>query len=234
MKGTVLSLVIFLGMLSLAKGQTISGELRKVRDAYLKNPQLSFDVSAYSYKTKTDQSPELISTGHVKKLKDNYYSAFLNYLFLANKNKALIIDKTDKTIDYYEYSTQKQALPKSFAINVDSLIFGSDSIAMHPVKNGLRQFTIFDRNDDVQQTELYVDEKTNFIRRILFYYTTTSEDFEAEMDHMDVYYKNIQVSAIPESFFNTDAYIKKINGVYYGVNAYKGFKVNYYNSNSQL
>ena len=65
--------VFFIGaIMQSLLAQNIAKELAPVRNVYLTNPVLAFDVSAYSYKTSTDKNPKLISSGHVKKFKNKF------------------------------------------------------------------------------------------------------------------------------------------------------------------
>jgi hypothetical protein len=217
---------------SILFSQNTVNELKKVRNAYLVNQNLSFDVSAYSFRTKTDKNPTLISKGHVKKTKDNYYSKFLDYELLVIGEKALMIDNFDKTLSFYEYKNQSNSISKDFQINVDSIILSSDSITMLPIKNGVKQFIIYDKSNDILRTEIFVDDKTNFINRILFYYTPSNEEFESYYDRVDVYYKNIKTDVVVASDFRFEKYFTKIKGRFSNTIQYQKYKFNYYNSRS--
>lgn len=206
-------------------------ELKDIRESYLKAKQLSFDVTAYSFDNKTDKTPKLISNGHVEKSGKNYYSSFLNYLLVVNdKNQILIIDKSRKAIDFFENIKDVEKTNRQFDINIDSIAGSSDSIIVNPVKDGLRQILIISNSDLIVRTEIFVDSKTNFIRRILYYYNKdANEDFESEFERVDVYYKNISERIDPDKF-SIKKYINKQpkGNVYTGNGEFWGYKINYY------
>lgn len=210
-------------------------ELKKIRIAYLQAKQLSFDVEAFMYKDQYTKTPELISKGHAVRFEHKYMSHFLNYdLIVLDKNSTLMIDHSLKTMDYYVYDMPKDNTPKEFQMNFDSLALASDSIKMWPVNNGIRQFTFYDKDALIIQTEIYVDVKTNFIKRILYYYAPSNEDEEMEAHRVEVFYKNVSVAPVNQSVFKLDKYIIKAgqNHQFKPVEAYKGYLVNYYNSKS--
>lgn len=205
-------------------------ELKKIRSAYLQNQQMDFDVEAYSYKDKFDKSPELISKGHVKKSADKYYSHFLDYELMLSGEKALIVDNGEKKMEYYEYKMNKQKTPESFQINIDSLMANSDSIVMRSPVNGQKHFTIFNQSGEISQTELYVNEKTNFVQHILYYYASSNENYEIEVDRVEIYYKNIKTQGVDEKFFSFDKYFTHNKKQFIPVGQYAAYKFQYYNT----
>lgn len=133
-------------------------------------------------------------------------------------------------MEYYEYTLKKQKkIPERFQINIDSLVFGADSIVMRPVKDGLKHFTVFTPGEDIIQTEFYVDGKTNFISRILYYYSPANEEYEMGVDRVDVYYKNISTAKVPDDVFRIEKFLKKENNQYSGTGDFLKYKVKYYN-----
>lgn len=213
-----------------AKAQKVSDELKKVRNAYTSNKQLSFDVEVYSYETKADKTPELISKGYMKKSNDKYYSNYEGMELMVNGDKALIVDNEKKTMTFYEYKLSKQKTPKGFEANIDSVLLQSDSVVIQPTKSGIKHFTCFSNTGDIQQTEIYVDEKTNLINHILYYYFPSNDDYEMQTDRVEIFYKNIKTQGIDEAFFSFDKYFKTVKAKLIPTVKYQGYKVNHYNS----
>lgn len=212
------------------QAQTLSSELNKVREAYSKSKNLSFNVEVYSYTTKTDKTAELVSKGYMKKNDEKYYSNFDNYELMINAEKALIVDRSRKILDYYEYKTGKPEMNEGYNVNIDSLLSGTDSIIIRPMQNGLKQFTCFSKNGYVRQTEIFVDAQTNFINRILYYYVASTEDFKIEFDRVEIFYQNIQTKVIDQSYFSFEKYFKRTKSTLTPVGDYRGYKINYHNS----
>lgn len=224
-----IAILILYGAVTI-QAQTTGSELKKIRDAYVTNKQLSFDVEVYSYSTKTDKTPELVSKGYMKKSNDKYCSNFNNYELMINGKKALIVDRERKTLDYYEYETNKPEIPKGYDFNMDSLILGMDSIVMRPLANGLKHFTCFSKNGFVRQTEIYADAQTHFIKRILYYYIGSTEDFEIGFDRVEIFYKNIQTRLVDESSFSFSKYFKRTKSTFIPVGEYQGYQINSHDS----
>lgn len=219
-------------MLYSVRAQNANQELRKVRDAYIINNNLSFDVEAYSYDTKMDKTPELISKGCMKKNKEMYYSKFDNYELLINGKKTLLVNNQTRSMKYYEYKLNKQSNTGNPKENIDSLLFSSDSIVIRNPINGEKHFTCFSNQGYVKQTEIYVDEKTNLVTRLLYYYSSSTDEYEIEVDRVEIFYKNINTKIVDESFFTFSKYFKNVKSNYFAIGKYQGYKMNYYNLKS--
>ncbi len=223
-------LLFFCAVCGTVQAQTLGAELKKIRNAYLNAKQLSFNVEVYSYSTKTDKTAELVSKGYMKKSGDKYYSNFNKYELMINGEKALVVDRERKTLDYYEYERSKQEIPEDYQVNIDSLVTGSDSVVIRPLQNGLKHFTCFSTTGYVRQTEIYADAQTHLIRRILYYYIESNEDFEMEFDRVEIFYKNIQTNPIDPVFFSFDKYFKKTKSTITPVGDYRGYQMNAHSS----
>ena len=214
--------------------QSQGEELKKMRMAYINNKQLSFEVEVYSYASKMDKNASLVSKGYMKKNNDMYYSNYQNYELMINGEKALMIDNQTKEINYYEYKLNKEKTPENFQVNIDSLIQNTDSIIMHPEKDGLKHFTCFSKRGYIKQTEIYADNKSYFVKHILYYYVPSTEDYDIDVDRVEIFYKNIKTESINESFFSSDKYFKNIKSKLIPVGKYQGYKINYSKQNSKL
>lgn len=210
--------------------QSLGTELSKIRNAYLGAKQLSFDVEVYSYSTKSDNTAELMSKGYMRKSNDTYYSNINSYELLIMGEKAMIVDRERKTLDYYEYKMEKSGSPTEFDVNIDSLMTNSDSILIRPSSNGFKHFTCFSKNGYIRQTELYVDPQSNFIKRILYYYVDSNEDIEIEVDRVEILYKNIQTSNVDQQYFNFGRYFKRVGSTLYPVEDYSKYELTYHSS----
>ncbi len=229
---TLLVSIIFLycSIHEAIQSQTIGAELSKIRNAYLEATHLSFDVVVYSYSSKTDATAELISTGFMKKSDDMYYSNINNYELLIMGERALIVDRERKTLDYYEYKIDKQLMTNAYQVNIDSILTYSDSIVIRPSENGLKHFSCFSKNGYIRQTEFYVDTKSNFVKRILYYYVESSEDYEIEVDRVEIFYKNIKTSNVDQQHFNFDKYFRKSGSTLSAIGAYSKYELNFHSS----
>lgn len=223
-------LLLYCAGSGIIQAQTLGPELKKIRTAYLNASQLSFEVEVYSYATRADKTPELLSKGTMKKTTGKYYSTFAGYELTVNGEKAVLVDRQRKTLDYYEYETHRPELPGNYQVNIDSMMTGADSVVLRPAQNGLKHFTCFSGNGYVRQTEIYADAQTGFIKRILYYYIDSTDDFEMEFDRVEVVYKNIQTGPIGSGFFNLNKYVKKTGSTLTGIGIYRNYQINYHNS----
>lgn len=204
-------------------------EFKKIRSAYMAAAQLQFDVEVYSYSTAADVTPQLLSKGHVKKAKNSYYSSFMGYELLQSGEKTLMVDAEAKEMELYEYTLQKQKKNKELSVNLDSLMNFSDSVADHGKKDGQWFFSFYAKGELIEQTDVFVDENTHFVARIIQYYHPSTEDYEIEVHRVETRYKNIKTSGVNADFFSFNKYlVEKGKGKFAGNGSYKGYKVNYY------
>lgn len=227
-------IIIFLLQTTFAQNSAAVTELLKVRNAYIQATKLSFDVEVYSYKDKFTKKPQLVSKGTAIKFNEKYYSSFLKLdLIIFDKNSSLIIDHDEKKMDYYVYDLKKEKTPKEFQLNFDSLALASDSIKVGAIDKGIKKYTMYTNNSLIIQTELYIDVKTNYVQRILYFYASSDDYQEIEVDRLDIYYKNISTNVLNTDVFNSDLYFKK-NGKNSVIvsQKYKGYTINYLNYKS--
>jgi hypothetical protein len=224
--------VMFITTALSVSAQSIADELKKVRNAYITNKHLSFEVEAYSYTTKVDKTPELVSKGYMKKNNDKYYSNFNNYEFMMNGDKALIVDNESKSMTYYEYKIASKKAPQAMDVNMDSLLLSGDSVYMHPAKDGIKHFTTYSKTSYVTQTEIYVDATTNLVVHLLYYYAASTDEYDIDVDRVEVFYKNIKTQVVDEHFFSFIHYFKIVKANYIPVGKYQGYKMKYNNSKS--
>ena len=134
--------------------QAISNDFSKIRNAYLTAKQLSFDVEVYTYSSESDRTPELLSKGYLKKSNDKYYSFFDNFEMLVNGDKALIVDRESKSMEYYEYSELQPEMAMGGQINIDSVVHETDSVIVRAPVNGLKHITCVSGSGYIRQTEM--------------------------------------------------------------------------------
>lgn len=226
-------IVVLLIWGSSVRAQDPESELKKIRNNYLVNTSISFDVEVYSFDSPVDRTPELVSKGRTVRDGDNQYTKFLEYEMLSIGLKTLLIDHSEKTIEMYDYSDVKDKIKNvkgNMAGTPDSLFNITDSVVMHPVENGTKHFTIYQNNSAYISSEIYVDEKTNFIKRIVNYYKQEGED-DVPVYRVDVYYKNISVTG-PKVFPGMKTYVKETGGKCEPAEKFKNYRVEYFNYKS--
>jgi|GEM_PF-3490752 len=214
------------------QSQNAAGELALIRNAYLQCKQLSFDVEVYSYSNKTDKVPELVSKGNVRKKEENYYSGFGEYELLIKGAQGVLVNNREKTMRYYMNKTEKQKWSEGMALNMDSVFSVTDSIVLRPATAGTKHLTIFSKAGYIRQTELYIDAKSNLITHILYYYVPSTDDYEIEVDRVEVFYKNVSTQYVDESYFDFNRYFKLSKTVMTPVGKYQKYKTDLYNSKS--
>jgi hypothetical protein len=214
-------------------GQSIKDELKAIRSAYIINKDFSFDVEAYSYATKNDKVPDLISKGTAKKTADKYYSKFDQLELLVNGDRTLMIDNAAGKMALYSYSSKLPKDYQDFRASIDTLLALSDSVvARVSTVKGEKHFTSFSKTGFVKQTEIYFDEKTHFINRLVYQYVSSTAEYELEADRVEVFYKNIAMKPTGTEFFELERFLKNENSKFIPVGKYRGYSVNHYTSKS--
>lgn len=215
--------IVFGNVISMAQG--VMEQMKKVRKAYVENKQFLFDVEAYSFSSKTDVTPDLISKGCVKKDNDKYYSSFDGLELLINGKRALLVNTKSKSMLVAEERKKKNVTPlKDIAAELDKLIT-TDSVVERETKNDERHFTAYSKTGFIKQTELYVDTKTWFVKRVLYQYFPPTEEYQMEMDRVEIFYRNIQIAPTEEAFFSFDKYFKSSKNKLTPVGKYQGYKI---------
>ena len=225
-------LALYLPASIYAQTGSLGDELKKIRNAYILNKQLSFDVEAYSYASKNTSKADLISKGSMRKSNSRYYSHFQDYELVVNGEKMVLVNNQSKIISYYDYKIKQQKIPDNFQVNIDSLLLNTDSVVMRPDKNGDKHFTAFSKTGYIKQTEIYTDSKTHLVKHLLYYYVPSTEEYEIDVDRVEVFYKNIKTQFDEEQLFTFDRYFKNNKSRFIPVGKYQGYKMNYYNSKS--
>lgn len=205
----------------------VKEEFKKIRKAYTECKQMQFNVEAYSYEAPADNTPALISKGEVKRLGKNYYSSFLDYELMISGEEAVLADHAKKELEYYQFKRSKPLLKeKEFEANIDTLMNFSDSIVQRRnTKEGQLHFSLYSEGGMIALTELYVDAQTHFISRIIYYYGPSTEDYQIEVNRVDVFYKNIKTSGVKEEFFKVDKYVRRQGGKTLAAERFKGYQV---------
>lgn len=225
-KGLLITVLFCSAVLSYGQKSNAASQLKLIRDAYVNNKQLSFDVEVYSFHTPADKTPDLVSKGYVRKKDGNYYSSFFKYELLIIGEKALMVNNENKTMKYYNYKMAKQKDAKEFEIDFESLFSKSDSVVVHPPVGGEKHFTFFSKNGYIRQTEFYVNASTNLVSHILYYYAPSTEEYEIEVDRVEVFYKNSKTANVDESHFTFDKYLKVSKSAVKPVGKYLNYRVN--------
>src|ERR1700741_131312 len=185
-------LILIIANVLVAQGllaQNVTEQMKKVRNAYVFNKQFMFDVEAYSYESKMDVTPSLISKGCVKKDNEKYYSKFEDVELLINGKRSLLVNNRLKKMTYNECNVMKKPDANEVQKALDSFST-TDSVVLGDSKNGDIHFIAYSKTGYIQRTDLYVDSKTLFVKHILYQYVPPNDEYDMDVDRIEIFYKN--------------------------------------------
>jgi hypothetical protein len=225
MKKFILFLLLVPGMV-MAQSKSNGELLKETTQAYLDAKYLSMDVNVVTYQSASDPGV-LLGQGMIRKSGTEYYSKFLSDELIVNNNCTVVLDHGDKTITWYDMEKQKKNKDKGQELpNMDSLS-GSDSIVFKGVENKQRHFMLYSRSAyaAIHLTEVFINEETHFVERIIYYYQNNSDDEAYDMYKVVIDYTNISTQKPSDSFFSERRYLTYSKGEPVLTAAYANYKL---------
>ena len=206
-------LFFLLGLLEYSFAQNAATELSKTTQAYIAADNLSMDAEVTVYKDKNDNKGSLMGLGLIRKTKENYYSKFVTDEMISNKHCTLIIDHDDKTVTYFEAANLIKNKKNYQLPNIDSLLtHNNDSVVYIGLQNGYKHFSFYNKFSPIIQTDLFIDQKTSFVKKIVYYYADSNEEESYDMYKVMIEYKNISLKNPGSDFFSEKKYIQMQKG----------------------
>lgn len=204
--GLIIWLLVTVGL----PAQSVSDLLRETSLAYRHSDYFSADVTVHSYSS-ADGQGILLGKGLIRKSGINYYSKFQDDELIVNNKCTVILDHHDKTITWYDAAQEKKRKQRKGqqVPDIDSLYSAKDSVLYKGIENGQRHFVFFSRNaaSDVRMTEVFADDQTHFITKIIYYYRSNSEDEALDMYKVVIDYSSISTQKPADSFFSESKYL---------------------------
>ncbi len=179
--------------------------LQQTIETYANAKNLGMDIMVHEYDSPLDITGKILGKASVRKQDENYYSSFLGDEMIINKKCCLLIDHADKSITYSDKDNlrEKNKMP----VLLDSIITPNDSIVLKEIKDGLRHFIIYTKSSYINQTEVYVDDHTHLIKRIIYYYHELSSDESIGAYKIELDYVLTSFSAPAKNCFDESKYI---------------------------
>jgi hypothetical protein len=229
-------IIIFLnliGVYSFSQEKSSSRvELNKIQESYLKYKSISFRVDVLGYENAYDKTPLLLGKGISNKSPNFNYSSFTETECLQKKMFTVYINHAAKIIDCYAYPEKKS--PKmakmDFSTLIDSLWKGKDTVLVYKgISEGKKHFTIQSPGQEIKQTDLFFNTISNLLEKVIYYYTTTSPNYQSEFSSVILTYKDYVVSS-KESIdkYSFDKYVTKDKSGYKAALAYKNYSVQFH------
>lgn len=220
-------LLVLLLPVSLFSQQDPKSLLKETTQAYLDANDLSMDVNVQTYSTSTGQGT-LLGKGMIRKSGNNYYSKFLTDELIVNGNCTVVLDHNEKTITWYDANDKKKKGGKNQELpNMDSLAF-QDSVAYKGLVNGQRHFVFYSRSaaSAISMTEVYINDASRFIEKIVYYYRANNTDEAYDMFKVVIDYVNISTTPPSKTYFSESKYLTYSKGLPVLTSAYSGYQLN--------
>lgn len=225
-KIALLLLLSFTAVFAYAQKKT-SDLLRETTQAYLNAENLSMDVVVHTYSTE-NSSGILLGKGLIRKSGVNYYSKFMTDELVINEDCMIILDHQEKTVTRYGQEQKKKRKSQGHELpNMDSIYSAGDSIVYKGVEDGKRHFFFYSKNkfSAVRFSEVFIDEPTHFVTKIVYYYNTTSAEESYDMYKVVIDYTAISTEKPDQGFFSEKKYFSYSKGKFLLTSSYSSYEL---------
>lgn len=195
------------------KATDASQLLQETIDTYAHAKDISMDIIVHLYDSPMDLTGKIMGEAKVRKSEGNYYSKFLDDEMIVNGKCCLLIDHGDKSITYCNSSSKD--LRSRFPMILDSVLTKSDSLVYSGVTNGQRHFTIYNKGSYISQADIYIDDVSHIIKKIIYYYHVLNGDESIGAYKVELDYTSTNFSSLGNSWFDESKYILYKKGIPY-------------------
>jgi hypothetical protein len=157
---------------SILSAQDFSSDMKQMHDWYTHQEILGLEMKASIY-----SSPTTISStqnGALQKKRGNFFYKLDDSEMLVTDSSLIMISRYNKRIIFRKISPkERHALEQSTygaAGKIDSLIDKYDSIKYELTYDKLKHYTVYISKKVIMKTELWLEESTGVLRRMVYYY----------------------------------------------------------------
>lgn len=173
MRNSIINLVFLLFLYPFASnGQKYSDDIRKALTVYNQS-RLELDAQVEIYANYNAVKPSQSYTAHVKKEGAKFFSESGDMKMLLNDKYLVMVYKSEKRIVYSKHdkdAEKKMNSARDPGTSIDSLLLRNDSIVYKGVKDNRKLYIIYNSKSMIRRTEIYMDTKTGWINRLIYYY----------------------------------------------------------------
>jgi len=199
-------------------------EFNKISQAYVAAKNFSADVAVYSYQQKSQKQGILIGRGLIRRADKNYFSRFKGDQLIANNRCAVIIDSASKEVTYFPEA--KGNIRDPFSIEqIDTLLKKQDSVVDAGSQDGEEHYIFYNKTSVLIRIDMYVGLNDHFIKRLTYYYAPSTKKESYDMYKMEIYYNNIKLNKVDDSYFSEKKVIAYKGGEPYLVSSYNKYKL---------
>lgn len=217
--------LILLSQLVLGQ-QKISDRLKQVTDAYTNAINFSANVNVLQFKDKEQKVGTRMGIGIMKKVKDGYYSKFIDDEMIANDKCTIIISHDEKRIVYMEPINLSGKISSFIKMpSLDSLLKKNDSVVYQGITNGNEHYVFYNKKSVIIRTDIYVDHISHFMKKLVYYYAPSTKDNNIGLYKLEISYNDISLNPADKSCFSESKYITYLNGKPVLQNAFKNYKL---------
>jgi len=215
MKKTIITTVLSLGLIGFGKAQDAAKDFASTAAAYSNAKSLNMQVAVKQYASTTDQAGTLIGKGEMHLQDDNYYSSFLNDVVVKKPGHLLHIDKSEHVMHVYRGEQSKGNATADAASLPDMSAFLNQpgvEISYQGSSDGAKHYRIESQQSMTPRTDLWLDAKTGFIKRIDYYYAASTEEYSFDAYKVRVDYTSVTTSTPSRRYFDLTQYYKQRGG----------------------
>ena len=205
-------------------GQAEHKDLLAITKAYAHAEKLSMDVEVTMYKDKWDKKGTPVGKGVMRKAKGNYYSRFLSDELISNSSCTMVIDHSDKSVAYFKGGMTSKK-PKYDIADISSMLARNDSVVFKKEINGVKHYIFYYAKGIVIQTDLYVDSKSSFVKKLEYTYRKSTPEDNYDAYKIVIEYKNIVKDVTDNKIFSEERYVTFKKGQPVLLQAYQSYQL---------
>ena len=218
----------FLGMflicssINMLEAQDFKADMRKIMQAYNNTENFVGDINVQLY-TDESQTPIRTIKANQKKSGKDYLCKVDDITYLLNKKYAIIIDSRNRVISYTIRSAKSATDPfKMSGMPADSLFKTYDKVEYKGEESGLLHYVIICKKYVISKAEIYIDKKTNFFAKTIYYYNTKAFN---NKERSVITFNNVSVLPISKETFSESQFIIEKDGKLMPSEKYKNYEL---------
>lgn len=227
MKTKPTCILFFMGIVMFFRlpAQDFKEDYRRLQNNFLHLQNFYCEVKVMMYEHLSSVNPQvLIST--IKKQGNNYICVTGKTTTLTNENCSLQINEQEKQILYMPKSGKnKDEVPdQAWSAILDSALKKkNDSVVFGGITANQKKYTIYTSKELIMRTEMYMDQNTQAISRLVYYYKpgkqTSIEKVEIEYDKMN------RSPSFSEAEFSEKKYVTSTGKMVKPTNTFANYRI---------
>jgi len=212
----LLALFFFIVQMNFAQLNSVKNEFMAINNFYLGLEKVSMSLSFKVY-TENAKVPADMSTGYYRLNSGKLGMKYFGMEMIMANSKTLIIHDETKSIYLDTLKVDATAPPKALPNNfLDTLFLMYKDVTTTQESAQIKKYVFTYEGGQYFKTEIYVDQNTRFITKIVSYPVQKYEVSEGVFQNVrsEIEFSRINTNPTFVSEFDFSRYVRKVNGIY--------------------